>query len=587
MLNKIKGMFKSEELEQELEELRIKCDFLKRNEIKRASAYDILLKENVEVSKKKLDLEMTLNKERERIENLKNEYVEKIVFEMDSTKKFKIEKENLEKESLEKSREILKLKEEFQKIENAYSEEYAKRLKAKLKIYEDTCYTKIKELENKFENDLLSTKNEYSLYFEKEKNKWISELQASEEKVKIEESNNLKKSEELEELKLKLSLESSKFESDFLAENKKWISELEKSNSSSKSIVDSLKKELKASEKKARIEEFNNLNNLKKYKELEELNLKLSLEISKFESELLAVKTKLNLELKKSDNSSKSLVNSLKRELKISEEKVRIEKSNNLKKSKELEELELKLILEKFKFERDLLAEKSKMSLELEKSMDSSKSIVESLEKDLEVSEYEEKPEVPTPKLEKEILNDEKIEEYNFKGNWANKEKFFKNKNGLVDLMKSFNENDFKEMYSEGKKRGLLKIVKDRDFSNVLTRLKLKLPLTIMSLEKLEVFYENLMKDIYIDKDFESNSNVLEEKVENNLKEEKEVNEFNIEYYLKDQNETFEDIFNEGLKSGFVNMEDLKKINFEYEDDVYDIYEAIEIMEDRGVRINY
>ncbi|MGL6099796.1 MAG: hypothetical protein ACRC0G_09265, partial [Fusobacteriaceae bacterium] len=221
-------------------------------------------------------------------------------------------------------------------------------------------------------------------------------------------------------------------------------------------------------------------------------------------------------------------------------------------------------------------------------------------------------------------------------------------------------------------------IVKDRDFSNVLTRLKLKLPLTIMSLEKLEVFYENLMKDIYIDKDSDKN-----------VKEELEIKEFNINPYIKNKTnnfgkwsdyemyllnrtklspivlklslddikeiyseaikigiltemerrqmsniitwlkfntpliklnvkkleeiyiklmenlfekdaekqkennsigvveKTFEDIFNEGLKSGFVNMEDLKKVNFEAEDDVYDIYEAIEIMEDRGVRINY
>ncbi|MGL5964792.1 MAG: hypothetical protein ACRCZ9_09845, partial [Fusobacteriaceae bacterium] len=224
----------------------------------------------------------------------------------------------------------------------------------------------------------------------------------------------------------------------------------------------------------------------------------------------------------------------------------------------------------------------------------------------------------------------------------------------------------------------LLKIVKDRDFSNVLTRLKLKLPLTIMSLEKLEVFYENLMKDIYIDKDSDKN-----------VKEELEIKEFNINPYIKNKTnnfgkwsdyemyllnrtklspivlklslddikeiyseaikigiltemerrqmsniitwlkfntpliklnvkkleeiyiklmenlfekdaekqkennsigvveKTFEDIFNEGLKSGFVNMEDLKKINFEDEDNVYDIYEAIEIMEERGVRINY
>ncbi|MGL6132562.1 MAG: hypothetical protein ACRCZ9_13195, partial [Fusobacteriaceae bacterium] len=368
---------------------------------------------------------------------------------------------------------------------------------------------------------------------------------------------------------------------------------LKKSDNSSKSLVNSLKRELKISEEKVRIEKSNNL---KKSKELEELELNLILEKFKFERDFLAEKSKMSLELEESMDSSKSIVDSLEKELELSEEKVKIEEFNNLKKSKELEELKLKLSLESSKFEKDLLSVETKMNLELEESMDSSKSIVESLKKDLKISEEEEKlenlsrfKEVTKSKTELDLYmaSYEKIEEYNFKGNWANKEKFFKNKNDLVNLMKNFNENDFKEMYLEGKKRGLLKIVKDRDFSNVLTRLKLKLPLTIMSLEKLEVFYENLMKDIYIDKDFESNSNVLEEKVENNLKEEKEVNEFNIEYYLKDQNETFEDIFNEGLKSGFVNIKDLKKVNFEYEDDVYDIYEAVEIIEDRGIRINY
>ncbi|MGL5052774.1 MAG: hypothetical protein ACRC5W_04175, partial [Cetobacterium sp.] len=103
----------------------------------------------------------------------------------------------------------------------------------------------------------------------------------------------------------------------------------------------------------------------------------------------------------------------------------------------------------------------------------------------------------------------------------------------LLNLMKSFSENDFKEMYLEGKKRGLLKIVKDRDFSNVLTRLKLKLPLTIMSLEKLEVFYENLMKNIYTDKNSESNSNILKKIVENKPKEKLDIKEFDIESYTK------------------------------------------------------
>ncbi|MGL5988636.1 hypothetical protein [Cetobacterium sp.] len=810
MLKKIKGMFKSEELEKELEGLRIKCDFLKRNEIKRASAYDILLKEN------------------------------------------------LEKESLEKTGEIIKLKEEFQKLENAYSEEYAKRLKAKLKIYEDTYYTKVKELES----DLLSTKNEYSLYFEKEKNKWISELEksanssksivaslkkeleVSEEKVKIEKSDNLKKCKELEELKLKLSLESSKFANDLLAEKSKLSLELEKTAKSSKAVVESLKKELEVSEEKVKIEKSDNLkkckeleelklklssesskfandllseknkmslelektvnnskaiveslkkelevseekvkiektdnlkkckeleelklklssesskfasdllaekskislelektvnnskaiveslkkelevseekvkieksDNLKKCKELEELKLKLSLESSKFASDLLSEKNKMSLELEKKVNSSKAIVESLKKALEVSEEKVKIEKSDNLKKCKELEELKLKLSLESSKFASDLLAEKNKMSLELEKTVNNSKAIVESLEKGLEISEEEENSENPVNLNKfKEVTKSrttasyEKTEEYNFKGNWANKEKFFKNKNDLLNLMKSFSENDFKEMYLEGKKRGLLKIVKDRDFSNVLTRLKLKLPLTIMSLEKLEVFYENLMEDIYPQKILGDAENILETPI----KEEIEIQEFSTKSKTKDkinnygewanyekyclnkgnlitiitrfslddfkeiysesvkrniltqmeaakilsvinwlkmdvpldklnikkieeiyckiiQNlyekedviveknkisgiennlpevdykedkkntvkiklKTFNDISNQALKEGIVEMKELEVVNFDNEDEVYDIYEAIEILEKRGVRINY
>ncbi|MGL4998836.1 MAG: hypothetical protein ACRC0V_12690, partial [Fusobacteriaceae bacterium] len=274
----------------------------------------------------------------------------------------------------------------------------------------------------------------------------------------------------------------------------------------------------------------------------------------------------------------------------------------------------------------------------------------------------------------------------------------------LLNLMKSFSENDFKEMYLEGKKRGLLKIVKDRDFSNVLTRLKLKLPLTIMSLEKLEVFYENLMEDIYPQKILGDAENILETPI----KEEIEIQEFSTKSKTKDkinnygewanyekyclnkgnlitiitrfslddfkeiysesvkrniltqmeaakilsvinwlkmdvpldklnikkieeiyckiiQNlyekedviveknkiseiennlpevdykedkkntvkiklKTFNDISNQALKEGIVEMKELEVVNFDNEDEVYDIYEAIEILEKRGVRINY
>ena len=49
----------------------------------------------------------------------------------------------------------------------------------------------------------------------------------------------------------------------------------------------------------------------------------------------------------------------------------------------------------------------------------------------------------------------------------------------------------------EGKKRKIIKSSQERDFSNILTKLKLNLSITDMSLEKIEIFYEKLMKDIH------------------------------------------------------------------------------------------
>ncbi|MGL5638788.1 MAG: hypothetical protein ACRCW7_05535, partial [Cetobacterium sp.] len=49
----------------------------------------------------------------------------------------------------------------------------------------------------------------------------------------------------------------------------------------------------------------------------------------------------------------------------------------------------------------------------------------------------------------------------------------------------------------------------------------------------------------------------------------------------------FNEILEISLKNGSIDMKDLQEINFENEDEVYDIYEAIEIIEERGIRINY
>ncbi|MGL5204406.1 MAG: hypothetical protein ACRDA0_12585 [Cetobacterium sp.] len=90
------------------------------------------------------------------------------------------------------------------------------------------------------------------------------------------------------------------------------------------------------------------------------------------------------------------------------------------------------------------------------------------------------------------------------KSRWVDKDKFLEYKNNLEELLKTFNGDDYKEMYLEGKKRGILKSLKDRDFTNIITRLNLKLPLTNINLEKIEDFYEDLMKDIYSQESLEA-----------------------------------------------------------------------------------
>lgn len=50
---------------------------------------------------------------------------------------------------------------------------------------------------------------------------------------------------------------------------------------------------------------------------------------------------------------------------------------------------------------------------------------------------------------------------------------------------------------------------------------------------------------------------------------------------------TFDKILSEGLKSGEVSTEELQKIDYEAEEEVSDIYEAIEILEERGIIVNY
>ena len=77
-------------------------------------------------------------------------------------------------------------------------------------------------------------------------------------------------------------------------------------------------------------------------------------------------------------------------------------------------------------------------------------------------------------------------------------------------------------------------------------------------------------------------------KEEDSIKEEQNTISENYVESEKNLNmKTFWNVLSEGLKSGVVEMEDLKQIDYDKDKDAYDVYEAIEILESRGVRIKY
>ncbi|MGL6098779.1 MAG: hypothetical protein ACRC0G_04030, partial [Fusobacteriaceae bacterium] len=124
------------------------------------------------------------------------------------------------------------------------------------------------------------------------------------------------------------------------------------------------------------------------------------------------------------------------------------------------------------------------------------------------------KKSVEEENVEKLVEEPEKVAQIpSFNGKWCNYEKFSQNKNYLIDFLRTFNANDFREMQLEGKKRGLLKFGQERDISNIITRLKLELLLTEFSLEKVEPFYESLMEDIYKESNLEKPTEKPVEKV--------------------------------------------------------------------------
>ncbi|MBU3173323.1 hypothetical protein [Clostridium estertheticum] len=49
----------------------------------------------------------------------------------------------------------------------------------------------------------------------------------------------------------------------------------------------------------------------------------------------------------------------------------------------------------------------------------------------------------------------------------------------------------------------------------------------------------------------------------------------------------FEDLLRKGLDNGFINATELMDIDFKTDKNVFDYFEAIDLLEDRGIKIIY
>ena len=107
-------------------------------------------------------------------------------------------------------------------------------------------------------------------------------------------------------------------------------------------------------------------------------------------------------------------------------------------------------------------------------------------------------------------------------------------------------------------------------------------------LEEDEDEYEE-EEELEEDEDESEEEEELEED-EDEYEEEEELEEDEDEYEEEEELEkdkiTFEKLLEIGLREGKVEITELQKVNFDEEDTIYDIYEAIGLLQERGIKIN-
>ena len=142
------------------------------------------------------------------------------------------------------------------------------------------------------------------------------------------------------------------------------------------------------------------------------------------------------------------------------------------------------------------------------------------------------------------------------------------------EFVKNLSNENLKEIYLEGKRRNIIKKSQEKYFSNIQIKKELNIPITSIDCDRIKSIYEEIIiqkKQDNIDTENKLIDETFKKDNENNL--------------IKAIN--FNELLEKGLKNGEINIDELQHINYLNENDVYDIYEAIEIFEERGIRINY
>ena len=125
-------------------------------------------------------------------------------------------------------------------------------------------------------------------------------------------------------------------------------------------------------------------------------------------------------------------------------------------------------------------------------------------------------------------------------------------------------------MHLLGKQENIFDEMEERQILTVITWLKWNTPLKKLNVDKIINIYVKFMENFYKKEEVEKGTLAC-----NLDKEEKSIKD------------SFGDILAKGLENGFVEMADLKRVDYDNDKDAYDVYEAIEILESRGVRIKY